>query len=85
MAATTQVKDIRAELPVAVKGGTAAKPVWVIGDEQFKFIKPLKKNGLLPDERKARLGSRQLAKYKAGQTVKGEDLMFVGIFAKVNK
>lgn len=74
--------DIRTDLPVAIKSGTAHKPVWTIGDVIYKFVKPLKKTGVLPDNRKVRLGNRVLAKYKAGVTVTGGDLLFVGVFAR---
>lgn len=75
--------DIRGGLPVAVKSGTAHKPVWHIDGVQFKFIEPLTKFGLTPEGRKPNLGKRTVAKYKAGTTRAGADLMFVGVFAVV--
>jgi hypothetical protein len=82
--AAVVVKDIRAELPVAIKGGTASKPVWTVGGQEARFVKPLKKNGRSPQDKKVQFGSKKfMAKYKAGTTTSGGDLMFVGLFEKV--
>ncbi len=78
--------DIRENLPVAVKGGTASKPVWAIGDQLAKFVKPLKKDGTLADGGKVRLGKRIIAKYSVkttSPTVPGGELWFTGVFALV--
>lgn len=85
---TAPVADIRETLPVATKGGTPSKPVWNIDGSEFKFVKALKKNGVLPDGKKARLGNRVIAKYPVtttSPTVPGGVLWFTGIFAKANK
>ena len=80
-----KVTDIRETLPVAVKGGTASKPIWTIGEDCFEYTAPLKKNGLDKEGHKPRLGSRTLiAKYEASKTAKGAPLMFVGVFRKVD-
>lgn len=81
MAQVTAVQDIREALPVVVKSGTTHKPVWTLGDKRVRFVKPLSKKGTAPDGTKPRLGKQIMAKYKAGVTVKGEDLMFVGVFS----
>jgi hypothetical protein len=78
------MQDIRSELPVAVKGGTSHKPEWSIAGESYKFVAPVNAKGQNAEKRKVRLGKRILAKYKAGVTKSGKDLMFVGVFAKAN-
>ncbi len=77
MATTT---DIRAGLPVVVKSGTTHKPVWMMNGGLMRFVAPLNKAGLDVNGKKPRLGKRVLGQYKAGVTVKGDDLMFVGMF-----
>lgn len=78
--------DIRAGLPTVVKGGTTHKPIWTLEDGQtVKFVAPLNKAGLDASGKKPRLGKRMLGRYKAGVTVKGEDLMFVGVFSKAKE
>ncbi len=75
------VKDIRDTLPLAVKTGTTSKPIWTIDGENFKFVRPLKKDGKDAEGRKPILGKRTLARYKAGVTKSGADLVFVGMFS----
>lgn len=84
MAAKKKNEDIRPSLPVAVKGGTASKPVWTIGNECFEFKGSLTKTGLNKEGRKPVIGSHMtIAKYDAGQTTKGAPLWFVGVYRKV--
>lgn len=80
MASNKKLVDIRAELPVAVKGGTSSKPVWNVGDKMAAFVRPLDKFGRDKEGHKPIMGKRVLAKYVAGKTKKGEDLLFVGMF-----
>lgn len=76
--------DIRETLPVAIKGGTASKPVWDIGGDQYKFVKAVNAKGLDAEQGKVRLGKRILAKYEVSTkspTVPTGKLWFVGVFA----
>lgn len=87
-AVTTTVTDIRDTLPLAVKGGTASKPVWSIEGQTYKFVKALNKKGLDAEASKPRLGKRILAKYKVkttSPTVKTGELEFVGMFKLVSE
>lgn len=86
---TKKVADIRETLPEAIKGGTASKPVWTIGNECFEFKTSLKKTGLDKEGHKPNLGPKAsgrlvVAKFNAGKTAKGAPLMFVGVFRKVD-
>ena len=78
--ATTKLTDIRETLPLAVKGGTSSRPVWEIDGNKFAFVRPTNVKGRGPDDAAIRLGKRQLAKYVAGTTKSGKDLVFVGLF-----
>ena len=81
----SEVIDIRTNLPVAIKGGTSSKPIWENNKNRFRFVKPLNKQGKNPQQRKTRLGrTALLAKYRAGTTKSGKDLMFVGVFQPVS-
>lgn len=86
MATATAVKnvDIRPTLPVAKKKGAPSNPEWVIEglEGDFKFIKSLTRYGL-DRGKKFQLGKRLIAKYVAGKTQKGDDLVFVGLFAAI--
>lgn len=76
--------DIRTNLPVATKGGTSTKPVWEINKSQYRFVKPLNKQGRDPKQHKARLSRTALmAKYVAGITKTGKPLEFVGVFQPI--
>lgn len=79
------MSDIRASLPVVIKSGTTHKPVWTGADGQrLRFLQPTNKAGVGPDGKRPRLrNGRLLGQYKAGVTVKGADLMFVGVFGVV--
>lgn len=73
--------DIRAELPVITKEGTAHKPVWTMDGVNYKFVLPLNKAGQDAKGNRPKKGNRVLAKYNAGSTTSGKPLMFVGLFA----
>lgn len=77
--------DIRSDLPLATKSGTASKPTWVIDGREFTFVKPLNKAGRLRGGKTPRLGKRVLAKYVAGVTAAGADLIFIGMFREKRK
>jgi hypothetical protein len=75
--------DIRAELPVATKGGTSHKPEWSINGQSYRFVASANAKGQAANGKKIRLGNRIFAQYKAGVTTSGKDLMFVGVFSEV--
>jgi hypothetical protein len=83
MAKNQKLVDIRPNIPEATKSGPVSKPIWTIGSDRYKFVRPVTKHGLDNKGHKVPLGKRVLAKYDAGRTTAGAVLWFVGVFAKV--